>query len=34
MTLELLKNFGAGILAEEIVLDAEHLSQKALISYS
>ena len=31
---ELLKNLGAGILAEETLLGVEHLSQKALISYS
>ena len=31
---ELLKNLVAGILAEETLLGAEHLSQKALISYS
>ena len=31
---ELLKNLAAGILAEETLLGAEHLSQKALISFS
>ena len=31
---ELLKNLYAGILSEETLLGAEHLSQKALILYS
>ena len=32
--LELHKNLGVGILAEDTLLGAEHLSPKALISYS